>query len=362
MNTKNHLTGIDGLKGIGAFIIAFIWHYQHFGPLDTNPLGNVFKLSYYWGWWMVDFFFILSGFGMMLGYGKRIIDREISFKDYFVKRFKKLYPLFFVTTIVILILQIIYKQKAGTYFINEYMDVYHVIQNLLCLQGGLLGTEISLNGPAWCISIFLLCYILFYFVMYRVKGKRHALYVFCFAAILGAALVGSGLSFPLLNDLVGRGVSCFSVGVILAYLYENREQFNSQKLGICCLVFLIVIFLILRFIEPSLSGDQVFLMTFGIGPMLVLCTAFIPLMNKVMGNPVLKWLGAISMDIYLWHFPIQCAIRTIDIYLGLYPDYTTKLVWLIYVIITIAVASLYHYLIAAKAESFIIGFLKKKNK
>ncbi len=35
-NRTNHLASIDGLKGAGAFIIAFIWHYLNL----TNTSGG----------------------------------------------------------------------------------------------------------------------------------------------------------------------------------------------------------------------------------------------------------------------------------------------------------------------------------
>ena len=83
-NETQHLDCLDGLKGIGAFIVAFIWHYQHFSPQNGQPFGKIFGLSYAIGWSMVDLFFILSGFVMMLGYGEKIINKKISFKDYIV--------------------------------------------------------------------------------------------------------------------------------------------------------------------------------------------------------------------------------------------------------------------------------------
>ena len=59
---KLHLGAIDGMKGIGACIIAFFWHYQHFKPQDGSPFFSAFPMSYKYGSFMVELFFMLSGF------------------------------------------------------------------------------------------------------------------------------------------------------------------------------------------------------------------------------------------------------------------------------------------------------------
>ena len=81
---------LNSLKGFAACIVAFVWHYQHFAPQAGSPLYSLFTVSYQYGWLMVELFFVLSGFGMMLGYGEKVISHAISFKDYMIKRLKKL--------------------------------------------------------------------------------------------------------------------------------------------------------------------------------------------------------------------------------------------------------------------------------
>ena len=87
MGENNHINGIDGLKGIGAIIIAFFWHYQHFTQYDVRkaPLYSIFFVSHTYGYLMVELFFVLSGFGMMVGYADRVYQKEISFKTLFLR-------------------------------------------------------------------------------------------------------------------------------------------------------------------------------------------------------------------------------------------------------------------------------------
>ena len=70
------------LRFLAACMIAFFWHYQHFGNNFQYPFSSVFHWSYNYGYLMVELFFALSGFGMFLGYADRIAAHQISFKDY----------------------------------------------------------------------------------------------------------------------------------------------------------------------------------------------------------------------------------------------------------------------------------------
>ena len=124
-NKKNTLC-LNGLKGIGAFIIAFMWHYQHFINSTSGPLSKYFPLSFNYGYLMVEIFFILSGFGMMMGYCDRILEHKINFKDYIFKRLKKIYPLFLLTLLITAVLEFIYLRLNGSTFVYPNFDLYHL--------------------------------------------------------------------------------------------------------------------------------------------------------------------------------------------------------------------------------------------
>ncbi len=311
---------------------------------------------------MVDLFFIISGFGMMLGYGDKVFDRKILFKDFFLKRLKKLYPLFIFSTVIVFILELVYRHKVGETFIYPNFDIYHVIQNMLFLQAGILGTEFSLNAPSWCIPICLFCYCMFYYIISRVTEKLHILYSFCVAGICGLALVASGISFPLFNGQIGRGVSGFSVGVILYFVYLSRVKFNSMKVGYCSLIFCLLTYLILRFKSVDYSGNFTLAMALGIGPMIIMGSVFVPWVNKLLSNPILSYLGKISWEIYLLHFGVQCSIKIVDVYFDMNIDFSSDIVWMVYVILTVMIASLYHFLCERKINDFVLGYFAVKQK
>ena len=135
MDSK-HLYCIDGLKGVCACIIAFIWHYRHFMRPPTAPFFSLFPVMYQYGDKLVELFFALSGFGMMLGYGRKILNHDISFQNYILRRLRKIYPLFFLSTTIVAVLELILHKHTGNFFVYGNYDLYHFLLNLLLLQNG----------------------------------------------------------------------------------------------------------------------------------------------------------------------------------------------------------------------------------
>lgn len=163
---------IDGLKGICAFLIAFVWHYQHFVPLNAVPFYPLLRVSSDYGMLYVEYFFLLSGFGMMHGYGKRVTGREISFCAFMGRRIGKIYPLFLLTTGIVVLLQTIVLRKTGSTFVYQNHDLYHLVLNVLLLQNGIFETGWSMNSPSWTISVLMPLYILFYAVNVMMSGSK----------------------------------------------------------------------------------------------------------------------------------------------------------------------------------------------
>ena len=120
---------LNALKFFAACMIAFVWHYQHFKPQNGSPFASIFKFGYKEGWLMVELFFALSGFGMFLGYAEKIRKRQISFGEYILKRLKKLYPIFFLTLLLVTGLELWHRHLAGKNFV--YVVVHkHMLYTL----------------------------------------------------------------------------------------------------------------------------------------------------------------------------------------------------------------------------------------
>lgn len=340
MNTK-HFDALDGLKGVAACIIAFAWHYQHFGVAGAlSPFYKVMPVSFNHGYLMVEVFFMLSGFGLMAGYKDKIINNQISFKDFIVKRIQKLYPLHLFTLLLVTILEFLYLKKAGTTFVYPNFDLYHFFLNVLCLQNGFLGTEWSFNSPSWCISILLIMYCLFYYVINSIRTNTELIVKFAIGTIIGLSLLKAGINYPVFNSLIARGLSCFCIGVMLNHCLENIKAKNcATKIGVFTfLVSLGIYYLIRRKIQYV--GDIQMLMAMVFSPLIITNALLFKPVKSILSTPPAIILGRISMHIYLLHFPVQCFIKNIDIYLGFGINYSSKTIWLLYIASVLAIATI----------------------
>ena len=355
-SAKTNTVCLDSVKFFAACVVAFVWHYQHFEPASGSPFGRVFSFSYPYGWLMVELFFMLSGFGMMLGYGSRILHRSVSFSQYMKKRLTRIYPLFFVTLVLVSVLQLVFMAKAGHTFVYPNFDLYHLFLNVILCQDGLFVTDWSFNSPSWCISICFILYVLFFIVFRFSKSIPAAVCRITGLGVLASAVLLLGWNYPVFNSLVARGLFCFSIGVVLAYLYQHEQRFNTKAIGYLCLVTLVGCYILYR-IQPSSSTHMQMLFILFIAPMIIVCTVFVPWLNRLLSLRFFTYLGSLSMGIYLFHFPVQCVIKTVDIYCGLGLDYSGREVWLLYAASTLAVSILYKHLLAKPLTRIYTGLL-----
>ena len=162
------------LRGICALAIL-IFHYQHFfehgtGEADfdkTNqPFYFLISTAYNSGYLAVQVFWCISGLIMTHSY---INKRDNSARDYAVSRIARLYPLHLVTLLVVTILQLVSFQNLNTSQIYENNDRFHFMLNLFFVQSWGFQKGFSLNGPTWSVSIEIVIYILFFFVISSLK-------------------------------------------------------------------------------------------------------------------------------------------------------------------------------------------------
>ena len=134
---KLNTVALDGLRGFTTVYVG-IYHYIQYFDRRVDLIATC----------LMNFFYLLSGFVMTLGYGDRAFDTI----DFFVKRFARIAPMYFLTNIPM-------------YFAQRYF--YHASSDLL-LKSGILGLTFTStftfahytpwNYVTWTIQIFVFCY------------------------------------------------------------------------------------------------------------------------------------------------------------------------------------------------------------
>jgi len=187
---------VDFLRGLGAFAIL-IWHYHHFYltkayfspetgvPVwdhQRQPFYSALTMFYDHGGFAVQFFWLLSGFVFAFVYSRR----SPRARDFFILRFSRLYPLHFLTLLLIAGLQAISLRLIGKYQVVAINDSYHFLLNLFFAQWWGFQQGYSFNSPSWSISVEELIYWAFWLVAIRL-GVR-SLHGLALAAILFVGL------------------------------------------------------------------------------------------------------------------------------------------------------------------------------
>lgn len=302
---KNNITidGIEILRFVSAFSIL-VWHYQHFNyPLNSKemlmgqPFYEYLKIFYNYGYMGVNFFWCISGFIFYWKYGDVI--KHIKFSNFFISRFSRLYPLHFITLILVLFLQNLYFSLNQKYFITQNNDFYHFFLHLFFASNWGFEKGMSFNGVIWSVSIEVLVYALF-FILLTIFNKKIFVNILIVIICLFFKLIYEHLAHNLIDCAL-----FFFIGGFLSFVL-NFKKFYKKFIKTCSLLFILSLILIVNMnlfnFDNFMYIAQIFLY-----PSLILLSCEIYFNNKNLTR-IFKLLGNLTYSSYLLHFPIQIFI------------------------------------------------------
>jgi peptidoglycan/LPS O-acetylase OafA/YrhL len=323
---------LDVVRGIAALSVV-LWHWQHFfyeGTIgekfliSAQPYYSAFSLFYEKGNFAVALFFSLSGFIFYWLYAQGIRERRISGREFFVLRFSRLYPLHFVTLIVVLIEQTISKSVTGSYSVYPCNDLYHFILNIFFLSNWGFEHGLSFNAPVWSVSIEVFLYILFFFV--ALAGGARSI-VFTVLMVLGSFFI------PYLPRTMTNGIFCFFIGGGIFLIYTRLLKFNLKLLcwitgSIAGLLWLIAIIGFKNnlaahyarilpdayYLHRTMDLTVIYFSSGLLFPATILFLALAETYRGTLGARI-GFIGDISYSTYLWHFPLQLFFMLLEPYL-----------------------------------------------
>lgn len=103
----------------------------------------------------VAYFFVLSGFCMMLGYRDKVMDSDFSYVGYLKKRVRKVLPLHWITLAVVVVMLLVEEHRIG--------GLRTLLTNALLLQSWIPDMRVyfSYNAVSWYLSTALFATIMF---------------------------------------------------------------------------------------------------------------------------------------------------------------------------------------------------------
>lgn len=320
---SNKLAALEALRFLAAFAIL-IFHYQHFFYVADRPVGLVperlpfhglLHALYDAGPLGVWIFWCISGFIFFWKYRDAIADRTVDGWQFFVFRFSRLYPLHFLTLLAVALLQSIYFNLHGCFFVYQSNDVWHFLAQLF-MASEWRGTEsLSFNGPIWSVSVEVLAYLWFFLVLRATRAwwVNAVIVLLCLDAVL------EGAGRPILLCL-----AFFYVGGLAAIARRASATWRHQKiietsatLAAAAIPPSAVLILGARF-------DRVdFPLFVAYTPILLFCLSR-PVTVPKWAQAMIEAAGNMTYSSYLLHFPIQLAVmigfgiaaRPIPVYSG----------------------------------------------
>jgi acyltransferase len=128
----------------------------------------------------VSFFFVLSGFIIAYNYQKKLQEKEITRRRFWVARIARVYPLHWLTLFIAAILGDYVVASGGLDWCR------HFLASLTLTHAYIPEADyyFSFNSPSWSLCCEQLFYICFPFLVPLTRNYKHLLYIFCVTAIL----------------------------------------------------------------------------------------------------------------------------------------------------------------------------------
>jgi peptidoglycan/LPS O-acetylase OafA/YrhL len=294
---RKHINSLDGVRGV-ALLFVFLFH-----QLARTGYSHFFRVASF-GWAGVDAFFVLSGF-LITGilFNKR--GRPHFFRNFYMRRGLRLFPLYYFIFLVILVL---------TPFLHIHWRLGHLPFLFYGANMAIIhDPSVSALGPftlrhLWSLGV----EEQFYFIWPWIVGSRlsrQALIKFCISGIVGAfllrlILVHFDVSGWFLYESLPTRMDALLVGALIALI-----QLPSVRTAAIAAAAALGVYVVVVWLGHTMFYGSLPMMTFGytslaflFGAILVLSLHPATVVSRFFSSSVLRFFGKYSYGLYLWHY------------------------------------------------------------
>lgn len=352
-NSLPYLPQLDSLRAL-AVLGVFVQHFLSQGNIfvSTVPLGDL----------GVRMFFVLSGFlitGILLnaraGIRSGSISKATTTWHFYMRRFLRLFPVFYVSLAV----GLIFSQE-----LREY--IWWFILYLQNIQNARLG-HFSFGAHLWTLAVeeqFYLVWPLFiFFISDRLLWPTMVL-TMVLGVVSRVVFIGLDLTHFQASMLTPSHLDTLGAGGVLAILYAQREKLSEQfsrTLRLCFLAGLTLLFVVFttklagfpstpEFILGELGAGLVFMWVIGNAAI-----GFRGPLGWVLDMSLLQYLGKISYGLYVYHYFVPRIALTIAERTGVVVPGSEWVQFLLYSTVSILIAMVSWHLM----EQPILALKKK---
>lgn len=266
----------------------------------------------------VQLFFIVSAFTLFLSLSNKYTAKQFELSDFFVRRFFRIAPAFYIAFICYSVVDIILYNVSLKGFHNDY-SMGMILSTLSFTSIIHPDWLFSLVPGGWSISIEMLFYVCVPFLFLFIKNKKNSLYLLIATLIIGwsiNALVYKNNLFSesILNDnylfyWFPSQIGIFAIGIYMYHLWKDKSTVISKWSNV--LIYSGVLLLVLlsftgNIYNPMFPKHYLFglgFLLFGLGLSAV--------DKHFLLNKVILFIGKISFSMYLVHFFVLDVLETL---------------------------------------------------
>ncbi|SDI57651.1 acyltransferase family protein [Chryseobacterium jejuense] len=292
----------------------------------------------------VSYFFILSGFIMIVAYHKK---DKIEYFDYYKNRFARIYPLYVLGLLL--------------YLVTRYSNfsIYKGFLYLFGLQSWIPGEAMILNFPGWSISVEFLFYLLFpllYNYFYS-KGNKSiwviTVIIWIITQVFCTLYSGSFYykgphteSHELLYYFPLMHINEFLVGNLAGLFFVKNSGQKNYDVPVVIIFGLLLLSLIF---VPLFYHNGLMALLFI--PLIILISKNNGTLTRMFSWKPLEYLGEASYAVYITHIPVLYILREV-LKWGNY-NFSIDIVFGIYIVVLIIVCILFYQFIEKPLRDYL---------
>ena len=311
-------SSIQSFNGL-RFYFSLLIFLNHLVFLKKNGGGYyLFENFFHNGGFSVLFFFLLSGFCFALGYGDKFdsITKE-NWLQFQIKRLNKIYPLYLVTMVVAIVL------KTGKDILSGGSVVKELAEGFVSILWGATMTQAWIftpywgigNSAAWFISSIFFLYLITPFLLKTISGlngTRSLIALAVVAYIVSSAIIlswqSAGWDETILYVTPWTRIPEFIIGICCGYIVKgyaaNKQRVKNTVLEAVSVVLVVMVYSLVMVNGYNMTRTVDILATPILMFMIMVFAVSSGKISDILGNRVHRYLGSISMHIYLIHFVV----------------------------------------------------------
>lgn len=325
LSEKKYLAAADILRVFAIGMVAWyhIWQQSWLDPgfRIGNHYVNLQQMVRH-GYIMVDVLLVISGFLLALPYMRAYfgMDSHPSPKEFYVKRFWRIVPSYVLAVALCLFL---FALPEGSYSSPGSM-AKDVLTHLTFTHNLFYDTYFStpLQIVLWTMGVEVQFYALFPLValLYEARPKLTCLALALIAAAFRVWVYFKPDTTFWVNQLPGM-LDLYACGMLAAYLYTKLtgEELRPSAGWLCAGIALIALLALMQIMYWQPTGDYEEMRRYQllsrlpiglVSGVFLLCGCLAPpKLDRLCGNPVIRFLSAISYNFYIWHQLVAVRLK-----------------------------------------------------